>query len=137
MKFKNIKKKVYEKEKSPSNSRSISEQIDFLKLGSWVLKFFVFLVFAIAIIVIGYDLQRNIQMKEIVDSKRDNLMKNLYFWESFIATHKDYADAYFQVAILEYRLGDVLKAREYLEKGLVVNPSSVDGRKLERFFGSK
>lgn len=147
MKFKNVKKKIYKKEKSPSNSRSITEQskffffrinsADFLRFGGWTLKLFVFLVFVVAVIVVSYDLQRNIQMKEIIDSEREVLTKSLIFWEDFMATHNNYGDAYFQASILEYRLGNIPKAKEYMEKGLTIDPSSADGRKLEQFLKSK
>jgi hypothetical protein len=147
MKFKNVKKKIYKKEKSPSNSRNITEQskfsflkinsADLLRFGGWTLKLFVFLVFIVAVIIVGYDLQRNIQMKEVVDSEREVLTKNLIFWEDFIATHSDYGDAYFQASVLEYKLGNVAKAKEYTEKGLGINPFSSDGRKLEQFLKSR
>jgi len=146
MKFKNIKKKA-KKKKSPSNSRSITEHSKFsfptinsaklLKLYGGVLKVFVFLVFAAAIIVVGLDFQKNMQIKQNIDFQRETLSHSLIFWENFMTKHQNYGDAYFQASILEYKLGNTPKAKMYAEKGLSLNPSSKDGRGLEQFLTNK
>ena len=142
MKFKNIKKKTYVK-KSPSNSRTITEalpKINALKLIKTyrlVLKVFVALSFLITAFVVGYDLQRNLQFKKEIEFQRESLMKDLNFWESFVTKNKNYPDAYFQTSILEYKLGNTSKAKMYAEKGLVLDPSSENGRKIEEFLKNK
>lgn len=127
MKFKNVKKK--KKEKSPSNSRAISET--FIKIYRLSLKIFIVFIFLLAIIVVGLDLNANLQAKQAIDLEREELTKDLKFWESFIAKHQDYKDAYFQASILEYKLGDKAKAKMYVEKGLSLDPNSKDGKKIE------
>jgi len=146
MKFKNIKKKIYIK-KSPSNSRTIAEHSKFyfpkvnsiklIKLYGGALKIFVAAIFVVAAIVVGYDLKNNLQIKQSIDSQREILAHDLNFWENFLSAHKNYRDAYFQASILEYRLGDKSKAKMYLEKGLSLDPPSIDGGKLEQFFADK
>lgn len=77
------------------------------------------------------DLQKNLALKENIDSQRQSLTKELKFWEDAISKHKDYRDAYFQASVLEYKLGNSSKAKMYVEKGLSLDPNSEDGRKIE------
>jgi tetratricopeptide (TPR) repeat protein len=144
MKFKNIKKKVKEAKKteSPSNSRTITEHFKFsfpkinparlFKMYWTALKVLVVFAFVSAVIVVCLDLQKNLQTKQNIDYQREVLAKDLSFWKNFIAKYPNYPDAYFQVSILEYRLGDTSKARVYVEKGLSLDPNSGSGRKLEQ-----
>lgn len=146
MKFKNIKKKTSFKEgsiKSPSNSRTITDSFNIslpkfnsvmlLKIYRGSLKVFIVLTFILAAVIIGFDLDANIKAKQNVDSEREKLTNELKFWESFIAEHKDYRDAYFQTSVLEYKLGNTSKSRLLVEKGLSLDPNSEDGRKIEEF----
>lgn len=141
MKFKNIKKKIYKK-KSPSNSRTITEpkgftfsfpKINPIKLYGRALKVFVVSIFMFTAIIVGYDLQKNLQTKQNIDSQREILIRDLKFWNDFISKNQNYPDAYFQAAVLEYRLGEISKARKYVEKGLFLEPNSIDGRRIEQF----
>lgn len=141
MKFKNIKKKA-KPAKSPSNSRTIPESFKFflpkinavklLRLYRGALKFFVAFIFIVTVIAVGYDFQKNLQIKRHIDSQRKDIIKDLNFWEDFISKNQNYRDAYFQISILEYKLGNTLQAKKYVEKGLVLDPNSEDGRKIEK-----
>ena len=131
MKFKNIKKKSPpaggKKTQFPRNSRIIPA----FKLYRRTLKIFVGLIFLLTAIIVGLDLRGNIQVKQAIDSQRAQLTKELKFWESFIAKHQNYRDAYFQVSVVEYRLGNSAKARMYVGKGLSLDPNSETGKKIE------
>lgn len=134
MKFKNIKKEA-KKAKSPSNSRTIPATV--LKIYRASLEVFTLFIFLLAVVVVGLDLQKNIKVKQAIDFEREKLMEELKFWESFIAKHEDFRDAYFQASILEYKLGNRKTAKTYAEKGLSLDPNSEDGLKLESFLGGK
>lgn len=146
MKFTNLKNKA-KKAQSPSNFRTISERFKFsfpkftlvtlLKIYKGSLKAFIVFIFLLAVFVVGLDLQKNLNTKRDIDIHRENLTKDLNFWEDFIAKHKDYRDAYFQVSVLEYKLGNTSKAKMYAEKGLSLDPNSEDGRKIEKFLEGK
>lgn len=156
MKFKNLKKKA-KKTEFPSNSRTIpafakassgkAEDFRFsppkinsarlFGLYKEPLRVFVVSVFIAAVIIVGYDFQKNLQIKEEIDLQRKDLVRNLNFWEDFISKHQNYKDAYFQAAKLEYELGDTSKAKIYTEKGLLLDPNSEDGKKLEKFLANK
>lgn len=97
------------------------------------LKVFIVFIFIFAVIVVGLDLQKNIQAKQNIDLEREKLTKELMFWQDFIAKHQDYRDAYFQASILEYKLGKITQAKIYAAKGLSLDPNSEDGKKIEDF----
>jgi hypothetical protein len=151
MKFKNIKKKA-KKEKLPSNSRSIpaspqlqrgetehldssskSNSLKLLIIYKATLNIFVIIIFIITVIIVGLDLRDNMQEKQKVDLRRKALVRDLEFWENFISKNNNYRDAYFQASILEYRLGNTSRAKMHVEKGLLLDPLSIEGRKIEKF----
>lgn len=146
MKFKNIKSKA-KKEKYPSNPRTIAEHFKLLlpkinstkliKLYGGILKVFAVAIFVVTTIVVGYDFQKNLQLKQNIESQRKTIISDLNFWENFLSAHKNYRDAYFQASILEYRLGNISKAKMYVEKGLSLDPVSANGKKLEQFLAGK
>lgn len=107
--------------------------VKLFKLYRRSLKIFIVFIFLFAVLIVGLDLQENIKTKQNIDRQRDNLTKELKFWKSFIAEHKDYRDAYFQASILEYKLGKIDQAKISVEKGLSLDPNSENGRKIEEF----
>jgi hypothetical protein len=102
-----------------------------------VLKVLVALVFVVAAAVVGFDFKNNLQTTKNIASQRSVLLKDLAFWESFISKQNNFPNAYFQASVLEYRLGDISKAKVDVEKGLILDPNSVDGRKIEEFLKNK
>ena len=98
---------------------------------------FTIFIFIVVIVVLGLDLHKNLQDREKLDFEREKITKELNFWQSFVAKHQDYRDAYLQLAILEYRLRDVNKARFYLNKSLAIDPNFEKGRELKKVLSSK
>ena len=74
---------------------------------------------------------------EIAQQKREKLLSDVAYWESVVAKRKDYRDGYFQLAVLEYRLGDKEKANAYLQEVLKLDPNFEEGRKLEKVLSIK
>lgn len=134
--FKRTKKNILDNEKkdrSPSNSRTIPDPAKLLKIYRLSLKVFIVFIFILTVIVVGLDLHANTQAKQAIDSEKKKLTRELKFWEDFIAKHQDYRDAYFQASILEYKLGNTSAAKNYVKKGLSLDPNSENGRKIEEF----
>lgn len=144
MKFKNIKKKHPHKEKkSPRNYLSITEHFKIslpkltparlLKLYRGSLKIFIVIIFIFTTIIVALDLQENIEKKREIDTLRDQLEEELTYWKAFVSKSPNYRDAYFALAITEYKLGNTLNAKMYIKKGLDLDPNSENGKKLEEF----
>jgi tetratricopeptide (TPR) repeat protein len=66
-----------------------------------------------------------------INSERHSLQEKINFWQSVANKYEGYKDAYFQIAILEYRLGNFNKAQEYNKKTLLLDPNFEDSKKLE------
>lgn len=136
--FKNIKKNKKGnggESEFPSNSRAIPAT--FIKMYSLSLKIFILIIFLLVVATVGVDLQKNLRVKEDIDIQRTRLTQELRFWEDFSFKQQNYRDAYLQASILNYKLGNTSKARMYAEKGLILDPNSQDGKKLEQFLVNK
>lgn len=136
MKFKSSKKKKenkVKKAKSPSNSRTIPAISSFFGIYHKSLIVFVIIIFILTAALVALDLQRNLENKMKNDIQRENLTNELVFWEDFVGKHADYRDAYFKMSLLEYKLGNVIAAKRYVERGLALDPNSEDGKNIEEF----
>lgn len=109
------------------------DRIKFFNVYKRVLKGFTVVFFLLVIIVLGYDLNINLEEKNRIDRERISVQREVKLWEEAILEHEDYRDAYFKLSALEYRLGNKEKARFYVKKGLVLDPNSSEGKKIEEF----
>jgi hypothetical protein len=96
------------------------------------LKIFVLLMYVATFTVIVLDFKHYLPVKENIESKRSVLARDLNFWDNYISNHQNFADGYFQASVLAYELGDSVKAKIYAEKGLILDPNSKTGRKIEK-----
>ena len=97
----------------------------------------VLLILLVIIIVVGLDLYRNVKQKEEVDKERQEIISKIQYWQGITNKYKDYRDGYFQLAVLEYRLGNFKGSKFYLEKALAIDPNFEKGRELEKILNSK
>lgn len=90
------------------------------------------LVLIALISLISLDFYKNFGEKQRVGEERQKLVSEILFWQGIIAKHKDYRDAYFKLASLEYQLKNFNQARKYLQKVLEIDPNFEVGRRLEK-----
>lgn len=69
--------------------------------------------------------------KKQVDNQRAALERQVEYWNGVIKEHKDYRDAYFQLALLQYQLRNFEKSKEYLKKVFELDPNFEKGKELE------
>lgn len=136
-KFKNTKgKKVYKKAKPkefPSNYRTIPE-----KLNRDEVVFFVgTLVIVLAMLIISLDLYSNFAAQKRTNEERTKVLNQLSFWSNEVKIHPNYRDAYFSLALLNFRLRDMDSARKNLNEALKLDPNFEKGIELERLLNSK
>lgn len=136
MKFKNTKpKKVYKKAKPqkakqlPNNSRFITEGID----RDEVIYFTGIFCILAAILVVSVDLYRNFNEQKRLTNEKIKVLSDLSFWEYQKEERPDYRDAYFNTAILAYRLKDFGKAKENLNQALIIDPNFEEGIEFRKF----
>ena len=101
----------------PSISRIITEALKFSLL---VLTFFVFAIFL-----------KNINDYRLQQKEKGDLVKKAEFWKNVTVDKLDYRDAFFEVALYEYRLKDYDSSKLYLQKALTLDPNFKEGKMLE------
>ncbi|MBI2430816.1 MAG: hypothetical protein HYV39_02270 [Candidatus Levybacteria bacterium] len=97
-------------------------------------KLFGILVFLllIAVIASGIRVYDHFQKRQFVLGERLAILEKITFWEEVAKKYKGYRDGYFQLAVLEYQLGEKEKAKMYLEKVFELDPNFEEGRSLEK-----
>jgi tetratricopeptide (TPR) repeat protein len=132
-----VKKKKNKKHKLPRNFRFITELVKELEgknlFHQKLLIIFVVCCFLAAFLAISLDLWANLVEKRRIDQERVVLVEELKYWNDFLDKYEIYPDAYIKTSILQYKLGDVMSAKELVEKALSLNPNSEKGIKLKEF----
>lgn len=100
-----------------------------LKL-QFLLVIYSLLVFLILILAI--DLFGNIQKQKEINFQRKILLTELRTWQSIAEKFKGYKEAYYQLAVIEYRLRNFEEAKFYLKKALFLDPNFEKARELEK-----
>lgn len=140
----------------PSISRIITENNFILRLNkSWksffaktqvkkgvliisgVLTFLLILVLSMGIILLSFNIYKNINKVRNINSQREDLQSQINFWTSVTNKYPGYKDAYFRIAVLEYNLGDFKKAEMYNSKALVLDPNYKDALILNKILLKK
>ncbi|MBI4080877.1 MAG: hypothetical protein HY430_03860 [Candidatus Levybacteria bacterium] len=112
------------KRKFPSIPRIIPENIGLPRLH-----FYTIVVGVVSLGIsffIGIEtlrLHSNIQMVKQELSQKATVMKELQYWEDVSLKHAGYRDAYLQIAVRAYILGDRVKAKENIQKSLALDPN--------------
>jgi len=113
--------------KLPNISRSITDKFLFSK----VVTIFLFSIFLIAIIIVGFDLLKGIYGEIRLTEERRETEIQINYWKNILDKQSNYRDGYIELAILEYRLGDKGKAVTYLQDALNTDPNFGKSRELE------
>lgn len=137
MKFKNTNKpkKVYKKAKStkikqlPSNYRSITESIDRDELIYFT---GIFCILA-AILVVSVDLYKNFNEEKRLTAEKIQTLSDKSFWEYQAKERPDYRDAYFSLALIDYKLRNLDEASENLDKAMNLDPNFSEGKEFKKF----
>lgn len=106
----------------PKNSRRITDTITFLLL--------VILFFLIALSL------KNLNDYRKLKNERAKVQSDISFWKNVVVQKPDYRDAYLELAILEYKLGDKEQAKFYLDKSLILDPNFQKGREFQKIIGN-
>lgn len=116
----------------PKISRFITEAKN--KLDWEQKKYLIYVFTAVFILFIAFmvfDLSQKILIIQNLKTEREQVLKDINKWEKVVQKYKDYKDGYLQLAILEYKMGDLNKAKTYLNNALNIDPNYIQGRDLE------
>lgn len=106
----------------PNIFRSFPEKLFFL----------LFILFFSLLIGSGFRVYENFQQRQRVLGERLTITEKITYWEEIVKKYKGYRDAYFQLAVLHYQLGNKDKSYTYLQETLKLDPNFEEGRKLEK-----
>ncbi|GEM_PF-1589575 len=93
-----------------SNSRIV--------IASMISIFILALIFAF-----GLDFYHNFKTRQGVELNREKIASEINYWQQVVDKYNNYRDGYFQLSILEYKIGNKDKSRLYLEKVLELDPN--------------
>jgi hypothetical protein len=89
------------------------------------------LLLASGIILVGVGLYKNTMVLIAGVNQRQQIQYKINFWQSIAQKYNGYKDAYFQIAVLQYQLGDVRSAKQENTKALLLDPNFNDAKKLD------
>jgi tetratricopeptide (TPR) repeat protein len=110
-------------------------KITFLVLAS--ISILISLVLATGIIISAVIIYQNLNQTVQINNQRQDLQSKANFWQSISDKYDSFKDAYFQKALLEYKLGQIDKAKEDNLKALLLDPNFEDAKKLETVLDNK
>lgn len=87
---------------------------------------------SVAIVLQGVELVKHFNELRTIRNERQQIMGEIAYWSDVVEKHNDYRDGYFKLALLEYRLGNREKAREYIDKTLFIDPNYKDARAFQQ-----
>lgn len=127
------------KQEFPNISLGITEKVGNIRITppkhvSW--KMGGFLLFFLTVLGLSVwqgtiVVEKGLLLKDVV-AKRSVLMQEMKLWEGIATKYPGYRDAYFQAAVLAYRLGDREKETLYLSKAMEIDPNYLPAKNLER-----
>ena len=121
---------IAHKTQFPRIYRTITESRDLRDPRIWGLGLlFVFLVLFIAAGVRAYAVARQ---AEILRNERQKTEIHKQYWEGVVRKYPDYRDAYYNVAVLSYKLKDIPQAQAYLTQVLVLDPNFTPAKTLQK-----
>jgi tetratricopeptide (TPR) repeat protein len=71
-----------------------------------------------------------------IEAKPEDIRQLIAYWEEIISEKPNYRDGYLQLAILNYKLFENEKAKEYLERALELDPNFETTKELKKVLGS-
>lgn len=95
----------------------------------------VILIFGIAFFAVKIYTYAGIYTK--TNFQRQELRSQINFWKSIADKYEGYKDAYFRIALLEYKLRNFKTAKQYNQKALILDPNFDDAKKLEVILNKK
>lgn len=126
--------------KSPRNYRTITERFkksikknpDFLNKLKTEGLIILYVLTIFAILFFSFDLFANIQKQREITFQKEKIQSEIKLWENVTSKFKDYKEAYYKLAVLNYELGDIDKAKYYLSKSLYIDPNFEKARELKK-----
>ena len=127
MKFPNIYRTITERFKNISKKNSKI----FKKLKSqWLVTSY--LVTAVLILILSFDLLNSLQKQKEINFEKTKIQSEIKLWEALSEKYQGYKEAYYQLALLNYKIGEIDKAKFYVNKALYLDPNFENAKSLQK-----
>jgi len=90
-----------------------------------------YLVTAVLVLILSFDLLSSLQKQKEINFEKEKIRSEIKLWEDLSQKYPNYSEAYFQLAILNYKLGEFKSAKYYVDKALYLNPDFEKARNLK------
>lgn len=132
--------KAAQARKSPRISRMIPEIASITLAGLATIRthgVVIFISFFCGVLLIGIgvvamDFQKNLKELERREVLHKALSGYQKYWVGIVAKYPDYKDAYFQLAVVSYQLGETMEAKRAIGKVLEIDPNDTTGQEFEK-----
>lgn len=84
------------------------------------------------LILFAQNLYSDYQETKRKEVQKQQIEAEIRKWEKIARQRPDYRDAYFELAVLTYRLGRLAETRFYLRRVFELDPNFEAGRELEK-----
>ncbi len=82
------------------------------------------------IILRSMTLLHNLEEEKRITNVRAQINGEVNYWKKVAKEYKNYRDAYYQIAVLEYKLGNIDDSKKYVKKALELDPNFKSGNVL-------
>jgi hypothetical protein len=122
------------KKKKPSFGASISDfALTLIHEEKLMLVAIFSAIFFFSLIILeSLQISQNLKKQADVKQQKDRIVYEISFWQQVVSAHPQYRDAYFMIALLQYRLGDIVSSKGYLQKAMSIDPNFEKGKELEK-----
>ena len=80
---------------------------------------------------VGYNLSISYIKYQNLQSQRQQIYSKINFWKSIAEKYTGFPEAYFNIAVLYYEVGELETSQTYLTQTLLLNPNYPNAQKLE------
>jgi tetratricopeptide (TPR) repeat protein len=132
MKKKKSNKKTLE---LPKIYRFITEKVSSISKNKTVVVSIYSLLYLIMVAVTVYlsvNIYKNLTIYQKVSSEQATIISQIKSWQGIIKDYPNFKDAYLQIAVLEYRLKNYERSKEFCNKALLLDPEYSDAIELSK-----
>lgn len=108
-----------------------SKHKKFLTIFTAIAVFIIIVILTAGIGVFSLKSYQNYQQITQINAQRQQIQSKINFWQSIADKYPGFKDAYFQMAILDYNLGNFKKAKSENQKALTLDPNFEDAKNLK------
>lgn len=90
----------------------------------YILTVFLLLIFSVHLLI-------SLQKQKEVNFEKEKIQSQIKLWEGISEKFQGYKEAYYQLALLNYKIGEIEKAKYYVDKALYLDPNFDKARNLQ------